>query len=257
MSKETRRNAIRAENRKALPKFFLVILICAIIGFGIGYLVAYFGDISAGFFAAVLGKFWVEGLIYFPILVMIFFGIPSIVLLVLGRKKGNCLVEEDEKGLEKTETILNAALVFNYLHQMGNFAVLAIFLGAVNDAETWQVFLTVGLFLLSIIWQIILQQKTVDYVKVLYPEKRGSVYSLNFNKKWLQSCDERELMEIYRCGYQGYKAGSTACLILFMVTALGSVPFGYGPIPAGVVLLVWFIMLMGYLKEALKSGRKK
>ena len=257
MSKETRRNFIRAENCKALPKFFLVILICAIIGFVIGYLVSYFGDTSAGFFAAVLGKFWVEGLIYFPILVMILFGIPSIVLLILARKKGNCLVEEDEKGLEKTENLLNAALVFNSLHQMGNFAVLAIFLGAVNDAETWQLFVTIALFFLSTIWYIILQQKTVDYVKILCPEKRGSVYSLSFTKQWLQSCDERERMEIYHCGYQGYKAGSTACIILFVVTAFGSVPFGYGPIPAGVVLLIWLIMLMGYLKEALKNHHKK
>ena len=43
MSQKTRNNAIRAENRKALPKFFAVILTAAVIGFFGGFLIAYFG----------------------------------------------------------------------------------------------------------------------------------------------------------------------------------------------------------------------
>ena len=63
--------------------------------------------------------------------------------------------------------------------------------------------------------------------------------------------------EIGRCGYAGYKAGIYACLILFVVTAIGAVPFGYGPVPSGVVLLIWLCMTLGYLKEAVRSGKKK
>ena len=40
MSQKTRNNAIRAENRKALPKFFAVILTAAVIGFFGGFLIA-------------------------------------------------------------------------------------------------------------------------------------------------------------------------------------------------------------------------
>ena len=101
------------------------------------------------------------------------------------------------------------------------------------------------------------QQKTVDAANLLYLEKRGSVYSSKFNKEWLQSCDERERAEIYHCGYTGYKFGIYACLILFVVTAIGAVPFGYGPVPSGVVLLIWLCMTLGYLKEAVRSGKKK
>ena len=90
--------------------------------------------------------------------------------------------------------------------------------------ETWRTFLALGLFLLSTIWQVVVQQKTVDAAKLLYPEKRGSIYSSKFNKEWLQSCDERERAEIYHCGYTGYKFGIYACLILFVVTAIGAGP---------------------------------
>ena len=61
MSQKTRKNAIRAENRKALPKFFAVILTAAVVGFFGGYLIAFFGDTSADFFLAMLNEFWRRG----------------------------------------------------------------------------------------------------------------------------------------------------------------------------------------------------
>lgn len=257
MSQKTRNNAIRTENRKALPKFFAVILSAAVIGFFIGFLIAYFGDTSADFFLAMLHAFWRRGLLYFPVLVMALFGIPSTVLLIIARKKGKNLAEDDEAAEEKVDGLLNAVLIVNTFHQLADFFVLAIILSAVMEEETWRTFLALGLFLLSTIWQVVVQQKSVDAVKLLYPEKRGSVYSSKFNKEWLQSCDERERSEIYHCGYTGYKAGIYTCLILFVVTAIGAVPFGYGPVPSGVVLLIWLCMTLGYLKEVVRSGKKK
>ena len=257
MSQKTRNNAIRAENRKALPKFFAVILTAAVIGFFGGFLIAYFGDTSADFFLAMLNEFWRRGLLYFPVLVMVLFGIPSTVLLITARKKAKNLAEDDEAGAEKVDGLLNAAMIVNTFHQLADFFVLAIILSTITKEETWRTFLALGLFLLSTIWQVVVQQKTVDAAKLLYPEKRGSVYSSKFNKEWLQSCDERERAEIYHCGYTGYKFGIYACLILFVVTAIGAVPFGYGPVPSGVVLLIWLCMTLGYLKEAVRSGKKK
>ena len=98
MSQKTRNNAIRAENRKALPKFFAVILTAAVIGFFGGFLIAYFGDTSADFFLAMLNEFWRRGLLCFPVLVMVLFGIPSTVLLITARKKLKNLAEDDEAG---------------------------------------------------------------------------------------------------------------------------------------------------------------
>ena len=34
-----------------------------------------------------------------------------------------------------------------------------------------------------------LQQMTVDFQKIMNPEKQGSVYDLRFQKKWEESCD--------------------------------------------------------------------
>ena len=98
MSQKTRNNAIRAENRKALPKFFAVILTAAVIGFFGGFLIAYFGDTSAGFFLAMLNEFWRRGLLFFPVLVMVLFGIPSTVLLITARKKRIALRKTTKPG---------------------------------------------------------------------------------------------------------------------------------------------------------------
>ena len=66
MSQKTRNNAIRAENRKALPKFFAFILTAAVVGFFAGFLIAYFGDTSADFFLAMLNGVLAAGAALLP-----------------------------------------------------------------------------------------------------------------------------------------------------------------------------------------------
>ena len=52
-----------------------------------------------------------------------------------------------------------------------------------------------------------MQQMTVDFQKIMNPEKQGSVYDLRFQKKWEESCDELEKFTIYRSAYKAYSTG--------------------------------------------------
>lgn len=53
---------------------------------------------------------------------------------------------------------------------------------------------------------VVVQKKMIQNIKVLYPEKRGDVYSLRFQKDWLDSMDEREKLTTYRASYYAYRA---------------------------------------------------
>lgn len=49
---------------------------------------------------------------------------------------------------------------------------------------------------------IIIQQKCVDTVKQINPEKKVSVYDIRFEKKWIDDCDEAEKIIIGKCAYK-------------------------------------------------------
>ena len=64
---------------------------------------------------------------------------------------------------------------------------------------------------------------------------------------------------IWQSGYRAYRTTSAVYPLLFAVIAVGAIPFGYGPLPAGIVLLMWLIQTMSYCIHAIgiESRTKK
>jgi hypothetical protein len=133
---------------------------------------------------------------------------------------------------------------------------LAVMLSSMEVLSGRILLLCLAELIVSLFWSSVLQQKAVDLEKQINPEKRGSVYDLKFAKKWEDSCDEREKMIIYKSAYLAYKTTSRFCIGLSIVLMLGSLPFGYGPLPAGAVLLVWLVQLVRYCVAAMKLEKQ-
>ena len=51
---------------------------------------------------------------------------------------------------------------------------------------------------------VIIQQKSVDCVKIMNPEKTASVYDMKFQKKWLETCDEAEKIIVGKCAFKAF-----------------------------------------------------
>ena len=137
------------------------------------------------------------------------------------------------------------------------YFAMAVILADINALSGKMLLICLAEMLLSLFWTAVLQQKLVDLEKQINPEKQGSVYDIKFNKKWMDSCDEREQLIIYKSAYQSYRFTSTFCLILSIVVMLGSIPFGYGPLPACIVLLVWLVMMLSYCIAAMRLEKHK
>jgi hypothetical protein len=88
------------------------------------------------------------------------------------------------------------------------------------------------------------------------PEKQGSVYDMKFHKKWLDSCDEAEQRQIGQAAYHAFRVTRMACLVLWLVLMLLDLPFGFGPLPALAVLLLWGVMQISYALECIRLSRK-
>ena len=77
------------------------------------------------------------------------------------------------------------------------------------------------------------------------PEKQGSVYDLNFRKKWWGSFDEAEKFVTYKASYTTMKAISYTCMGLWLFCLIGMIFFDFGVLPL-IMVPVYFHYLGGW-----------
>ena len=102
----------------------------------------------------------------------------------------------------------------------------------------------------------VLQQKVVDLTKKINPEKRGSVYDMQFQKKWMDSCDESEQRQTGQACYKAYLAATKVCLWIWVALMVFHFAFGTGLLPAAAVLAVFGVLQITYTLESIRLGRK-
>ncbi len=247
------------ENRKAIPKFLIILLISAVIGFvsGIGAAVAR----DHGFYSlpAFLDYFWnVSAPWYIPVFSVTLL-LPSF-LLTLGQKaRISALKEEEEAVQKKIDRRLSISLLLTSLYIIGMFVSIAVVLSLEASSETFNFHLLL-IWVIELVFGFVLavyqQNKAVTLTKYLYPGKHGSVLDMHFNKVWLESCDEREKMLIYKAAYTAHMTVSTVYPFLFLLIAFGSIPFQYGPLPSWIVLLLWLIQVLSYFLACMHEENK-
>ena len=98
-----------------------------------------------------------------------------------------------------------------------------------------------------------------DAAKQMSPEKKASIYDLQFQKKWVDDCDEAEKIMIGKCAFKAYSAVNRVCAIAEIVLAICALVFGIGFLPSLAVCIIWMVNLSVYCKEAMryaKAGNK-
>ena len=259
---------IRQANKKALPEFFLLIIVSAIIGgvLGIIYvfaevtgdkdkLVDVIKDASMFFGAYIVPWVMLAMAVVFPAV-----GFP----IYIGAKKQLAAWDgEDDDVSSAIDRKLSGALwVSSIVLILSVFLLAASFYGinSVSDdasAKGSSLF-SIG-FLITIIEEIILQQKCVDAAKRMNPEKKASFYDVRFLKKWNDDCDEAEKIINGKCAYKAFSVTNIVCAFLSAVLAVCASLPGVGFLPSLTVCFVWIINTSVYYKEAIrysKSGNK-
>lgn len=245
----------KSENRKAMPKFLFVMIGSLLLGALIGICIVIMDDSWTNTFAAILQQFFVTASAY---LLWLSAFISALGVFLCHKKAKSLFVvlqEDDEETLEKIDHLLNIGLLINSI-----CLILAYFLVGIPFCFMPEMGLTVFLicmagFVVCLAVMVIGQQKIVDFTKKLYPEKRGSVYDMKFQKKWFETCDEAERAAIGQASYASYKATNAACLILWMALVIGNMLFDIGLMPIAVVTIIWLVSTVSYCVHAMKSGK--
>ena len=112
-----------------------------------------------------------------------------------------------------------------------------------------------GIFLLVVIGCIFYQIAAVKQVKRKEPLKQGDASDRDFEKVWLNSCDEGERQIIFEAGYKTFQLTRLFVLVATLIAILGG-EFFHGGLTAVVLLTVCNVaMTVTYAYFSMKLGK--
>lgn len=252
---------IKQANRKALPKFLLFAVVCTLVGGVIGYFSA---DVEPESLVAMMknaGAFF--GTRIAPWLMLALAILVPIICFPLyrGAKKLAAAWDDEDEDLynkidQKLSVVLwlaSAALILAF------FLITAIYSVGMEDIDSANgvvfLFISIAAFFAIMVEATVFQQKCVDTTKQLNPEKKASVYDMQFQKKWMADCDEAEKIIIGKCAYKAYSATNIVCAVCATVLAVCAPIFNIGFLPSLIVCLIWMVNLSVYCCEALRCSK--
>ncbi|MCC8064514.1 MAG: DUF3169 family protein [Clostridiales bacterium] len=251
------KDKVQQENRKALPKFLLILVCSFVAGMLIaGIMIATWETGTDYTLQDVLYEAlgmaspwltWAVTVVCMPIALHYYFR---------GKRRWQDWDGETDDVLDRAEHELSIGLVVNSVCMV----LTMLFYGlATMLLYSWAGYIAaqVGL-VVSLVLIVIYQQKTVDLCKRMNPEKRGSVYDVNFQKKWVESCDEAERTNIYRSSYRAYRNMSITLPVLWCVAVVAGLWFdGVGPLAVVLVSIAWLVQTLSYGLESLRLEAPK
>lgn len=257
------------EDKKAFKKFLFILLLSCVVGSVIGFLSALVRDIwtveisqSVKILGRVLG-------VYGGYMITIILLLVSMILYRKSRKEFLAWDGEDEDIESRMDVRLSYVswfaqliMIFSYFFlgtgayvQLGNKEVVKEMLDTNFIEWIVNLILVLGSMLFSLVASMRLQQKVVNFTKELNPEKQGSVYDMNFGKKWLGSFDEAEKFITYKSSYTAMKATSYTCMGLWLFCLIGMMSFDFGVLPLVMVLIVWLVQTSTYCLKTIYYGK--
>lgn len=156
--------------------------------------------------------------------------------------------EKSDKRIGTGLNLVSFVTIFNYF----GFSV-SFYADIYYDGMSGLMFLLALVILIVTIVASVTQQKdAVDFIKIVNPEKSGSIYDMKFQQKWIESCDEMEQQMIYKAAFHAYKVTNYLCLTLWTVFTVLAIVLKISLWPVTIVSAIWLTMAVSY---AVESGR--
>lgn len=250
---------IKKEDKKALNKFAVIILISLVAGLLIGVLSNMINEgIAVGIADSLLN--FLKG--FYPIAniaITVVLMIPTIYLYMKCRKLYQLWDGESEKEMNKVETDLSYALWFTSILLILSFFFFAagayLSIHSFEDIKRADLIYWFAGFIFAVVCTIVAQQKIVNFQKEMNPEKRGSIFDQKFAKKWEKSCDEAEQLGIYKSAYSSYKAVRGTCLLLWLFCVIGANIWDFGLMPVTVISIIWLVQVSSYCITCISQAK--
>ena len=237
---------IQKDNKKALPKYLLIVAVGLLLGGVAGYFSVGLADGSG---PERLGA-WLHRTLL-PVLPYL---LPGIILAVIAdyifargkvRKVHAGWDGEDEEISDWLDRTLNDLVsVLNCSMPLSFLAFAAVFCWAEPGNPVY--FINAGMLLLYLGVISYLQMKVINFIRTINPEKQGSVFDPKFAKKWQESCDEAEKKQIGEASFAVFRVMNIACTIAWVVLIFLHIMFSTGLLPIAVVMILYLISMLTF-----------
>lgn len=259
----------KKEDKKALKKFLFTLLLSLVVGFIAGFLSAFIKDNWTMQVSESIKDIGRIVAIYGGYIVTVIFLLISVILYRKTRKQFLVWDGENEEIYNQMDIRLSYVawfsqliMIFSYFFigtgayvQLGNKEAVKEMLDTNFIGWILTLLSVLGSMLFSLVVSMILSQKVVNFTKELNPEKQGSVYDMNFGRKWIGSFDEAEKFVTYKSSYTAMKATSYTCMGLWLVCLIGMISFNFGVLPLVMVVVIWLVQTSTYCLQAIYYGK--
>ena len=179
----------------------------------------------------------------------------AIALLLFGtgyRMYADGVRSEDEARIESGDRRMGLGLGITTLGFIWDFFVFGTACGAENLGIVF-----VAVFLVCAIMICVVQVKMIDWTKKLMPEKRGDATRMNFQKEWMESCDEAEQYAVFKACYRTHMFMQKLMLVLIVLCLLARLMLGIGMSALVAVSLIWAAQTIVYTIFSSKYSAEK
>lgn len=253
----------RQEDKKSFKPFIIIMVICFVVGIGAGK-TAHIIEDNLEAIKAAIDQAEVVLAYVLPSIFLLMNIVEFVFILGIVKRQERRLKEwdgEDEEILDDIERKLDFPLnVTNVVQILGLFLFaacthtdIAVELPKLHENI---IFLVIIIDLVaSLIICTMFQKRMVNLVKVMNPEKNGSIFDVDFNKKWEESCDEAQKMILYKASYKAFRVSNMMCCCLWVMGMVTDFAFHTGLFPIAVILLIWLVQVIVYSKETVRLER--
>ncbi len=237
----------KKEDKKALKVFIPLVIAGFFVGLFMGFcssvMEATLADVIAGGIGTVLTYITP----YANVVLSMVLVVVGVLLYSKAKKEMKEWDGENEEVYESIDKKLSFLIVFsNVVYIIAMFIMAAGFEYCIQDGTAIQLILYFTGFIAALVINIVLQQVVVNATKELNPEKSGSVFAADFQKKWTDSCDEAEMQLVYKATFGAYKVGNGLYFGLWLFCILGNQVWHFGLMPVAIVTVIWLTQFIAY-----------
>lgn len=232
-------------------KFFVIMVIAGIFGGILGASLSMGEEVITGFFKSLESFILTNNLIIQSVIL----GVAAFIIIILYfivKKRLSDFKEDDEAFFDSVDRQLNFLLPFISVDMIFSFCFFGI--SIISFAEAFNIWALL-IFLANMAFTLFMITKSIKLTKILYPEKKGNPLDFNFDKVWIESCDEAEKYVIYKAAYKCYQYMNYAYSSAMVVSLLISIIINIGIYPYLLITFLWITQTLVYSVYAIKYQR--
>ena len=166
--------------------------------------------------------------------------------------------QEDEDFIEDVEHQIEKGMMMTDIEQIICFLLLAFLLWNLKEnRRVSEALIGCLIFLVLMVGMVFVQRAYIELLRKINPEKRGDALDIHFQKKWIESCDELEKMQIYESCYHSFQTMQKCFPIAMGIFMFAEIYFNMGVFPIVILGILWLIQTITYKNYAMKLSRRK